>query len=517
MNDHVFRLFDQNPSALFDGLANTPQFKAIAWLFLAIAGGFLAVGTILRLKRANTTDEKQDVWTLTLLLIAFIFIGPSFMRGLRDMSWYAQRDMGMSTTQVSYKCLMLAGSMPEMDKVFDSIVARANKLATPAAGAQQGQNLNRVSQWFLDTVGSNAVGSFLATLAEMPSVGANQVENVFTSVQNLGEFLKLMYELIGTLLRSMVKFIFMMVLFVVITIVMLLVSAVAFFMEVLQQFLMIFGAMLLPMFIAFFAVRGFEGAARNYCIHMFCISTWNIVWAMGSFGIVALFNVACNAFCAMFGLTADRISWDANEAKFAEFGRLIHSSYDGSLTVNQAADVAGQIHQAIIMGPLISLLTPLLAVVAMCVWAFYVYVRLPFVYVQLVQTGADMVGQVATQAFTSSAKMVSEAAQTAVLAGATIATGGAAAPAAAAAGGGGAAAGGAAGGAAAGGGGGRFMSALGEGLTGASPHGSWMNVAGQVSRIMGGRGKHGNDGGGRGSDSASPAQQAAQQAAEELT
>lgn len=432
----ILQILNQfNPDTIFHGISGpgTPV-SDLGWLFLLFGAVIATYGTIQSFRSAKDGDDRLDALVRMFVVVAFMFFGPWFVSGSRSF-WSAVQDhYGCRPAQVSSRCLMLALRSPELDGIINANVdAIANRRVSGTGTQTQAQiDAQRAQEYSaigssLISAGGGAIGRSFAFLQGLYDRARNAVPDFFSIIT-------IATKLMSMLLAGALKLVLTLVLFLFMDVLMTGIAIVSIFMELLQLFLIIMMNMMLPMFVGCFALPSshpFRSTARNYCLNLLATTMWPLAWTIGHTGTKLIFNAVVSAptTAALVGPTRN-----------LDYGNILQSPLQGATALIHA-------QQAATSGLVVGLLLALIGVVILVVWTFYVTVKLPWTLRDLLISGADMIGQVASQAAGGAIQQMAGAAGAAgkemQMAAIAAATGGAGLAAGVAAG----AAGGAAGGA----------------------------------------------------------------------
>ena len=470
-----------NPELFFTPLAESADFKRIAFLFLVVGLGFLIAGYFLQARDAQTADQKKAVLMKVLILLVLIPLAPSVVGMVRSGAYSVQTQMQMNPPQVASRCMAMALQCPELDSILKAVGAdSADMEGTQARAADR-----------YDT--STFFGRWMASLSGMMDMLKNP-KVLWRYLQNL---------LMATA-HMVIKMVMLAITYVFFSLVMIVVGVLAVFMSIMQEFILMMAVMMLPMFLGFFMYPGWGQHARTFCLHTLGVATWPIAWTFGNFGTMALFNFTASSLSGvLLNAAPGSLNWDTNLANTqAMFDTASKGGLEGATTI-------ASMNMEIMTGAIALFIVPIVSLFMLMVWAFYVYVKLPWSWNQVLISGADMVGQSIMGAMSTAGSALGRVAQTAVQVGAAVATGGAAAAGGAAGGAAGAAAGGGAASAFGGGGFAGALRLLGQTLI-QNSHAGWDGTLGQALNALGGGGA---PKGGNGGDSHAAAMEAADKAA----
>jgi|GEM_PF-6097619 len=465
-----------NPELFFTPLAESADFKRIAFLFLVVGLGFLIAGYFLQARDAQTADQKKAVLMKVMVLLVLIPLAPSVVGLVRSGAYSVQTQMQMNPPQVASRCMAMALQCPELDSILKAVGSDAADMEGTQARAA-------------DRYGSTFFGRWMAGLSGMMDVLKNP-KVLWRYLQNL---------LVATA-HMVIKMVLLAITYVFFSLVMIVVGVLAVFMSIMQEFILMMAVMMLPMFLGFFMYPGWGQHARTFCLHTLGVATWPIAWTFGNFGTMALFNFTASSLSGvLLNAAPGSLNWDTN---LANTQAMLDTASKGGV---EGATTMASMSMEVMTGAVALFIVPIVSLFMLMVWAFYVYVKLPWSWNQVLISGADMVGQSIMGAMSTAGSALGRVAQTAVQLGAAAATGGAAAA-------GGAAGAAAGGGAASAFGGGGFRGALqmlGQTLI-QNRHAGWDGTLGQALNALGGGGA---PKGGNGGDSHAAAMEAADKAA----
>jgi hypothetical protein len=408
-----------SPDRLFANLGENTTLQALGWIFLGVGAGIAAVGAFMTLRAAKNHDARMDAIVRVLVVAIMLFFAPYFVRASRDAWEQAQRDTGLKPASIAWRCLAMAARMPEISDILQVNLGAIAQNNTAVEDEEV-----RVIGETLDRAGNGAWGQILAFFKAMEVRAKNKVVDTLS-------IMTIATKIAGALIMGTIKLVIVAVYFLILDIAMFFIVIAACFMQILQYFLIVMMNLMLPAFIGCFALPGdnpFRSAARNFCVHLLAVTMWPLAWMVGHVGTIALFNAACSSMTT------------ANVGQFAGIDYSTILTDPSNLVANSAglaADTAQAVARAV-SGSIMGLLFSLVGIIMLVIWELYVVVKLPFTLNNLLLSGADMVGQVASQSMVGAAQQLGSGAgaigkemQMAKVA-AIAATGGAAAPAVAA-------------------------------------------------------------------------------------